>query len=68
MPETVIKLENISKQYRLGFVGTNTLKGDLQRWWYTVLLLNYDFKKNEIILKVRRLRESGFRKLNISKL
>jgi len=30
----VIKVENVSKQYRLGLIGTNTLKGDLQRWWY----------------------------------
>ena len=29
----VIRVENISKQYRLGLIGTNTLKGDLQRWW-----------------------------------
>jgi lipopolysaccharide transport system ATP-binding protein len=28
----VIKIENVSKQYRLGLIGTNTLKGDLQRW------------------------------------
>jgi lipopolysaccharide transport system ATP-binding protein len=34
---TVIKIENVSKQYRLGLIGTNTLKGDLQRWWYSVL-------------------------------
>ena len=33
---TVIKIENVSKQYRLGSIGTNTLKGDLQRWWHTV--------------------------------
>ena len=33
---TVIKVENISKQYRLGLIGTNTLKGDLQRWWYNL--------------------------------
>jgi lipopolysaccharide transport system ATP-binding protein len=32
----VIKLENVSKQYRLGLIGTNTLKGDLQRWWYNI--------------------------------
>ena len=32
----VIKLENISKQYRLGSIGTNTLRGDLQRWWYNM--------------------------------
>ncbi|TXB63792.1 ABC transporter ATP-binding protein [Phaeodactylibacter luteus] len=34
MSEPIIKLENISKQYRLGLVGTNTLRGDIQRWWY----------------------------------
>ena len=32
----VIKIENVSKQYRLGLIGTNTLRGDLQRWWYNV--------------------------------
>lgn len=36
MPQTVIKLDNISKQYRLGTVGTKTLRGDLQRWWYRI--------------------------------
>lgn len=33
---TVIKVENISKQYRLGDVGTGTLSHDLKRWWYKV--------------------------------
>jgi len=33
---TVIKIENVSKQYRLGLIGTHTLKGDLQRWWYNM--------------------------------
>jgi lipopolysaccharide transport system ATP-binding protein len=32
----VIKIENVSKQYRLGSIGTKTLKGDLQRWWYNI--------------------------------
>ncbi len=36
MSDTVIKLENIGKQYRLGTVGSQTLRGDLQRWWYRV--------------------------------
>ena len=36
MAETVIKLENISKQYRLGTVGSKTLRGDLQHWWYNI--------------------------------
>ncbi|MCA6441625.1 MAG: ABC transporter ATP-binding protein [Sediminibacterium sp.] len=32
----VIKVENLSKQYRLGDVGTGTLSHDLKRWWYKV--------------------------------
>ena len=30
----VIKAEDISKQYRLGQVGTGTLSHDLNRFWY----------------------------------
>ena len=30
---TVIKVENISKQYRLGDVGTGTISHDLNKWW-----------------------------------
>jgi lipopolysaccharide transport system ATP-binding protein len=33
---TVIKVENISKQYRLGQVGTGTLSDDLTRLWYRI--------------------------------
>ena len=28
-----IKIENLSKQYRLGMVGTGTISHDLNRWW-----------------------------------
>jgi lipopolysaccharide transport system ATP-binding protein len=28
-----IKIENLSKQYRLGMVGTGTVSHDLNRWW-----------------------------------
>lgn len=34
--ETIIKVENISKQYRLGAVGTGTLFNDITRWWHKV--------------------------------
>jgi lipopolysaccharide transport system ATP-binding protein len=34
--ELVLKVENVSKQYRLGLVGTGTLKDDLKRWWYKI--------------------------------
>jgi lipopolysaccharide transport system ATP-binding protein len=30
----ILKAENISKQYRLGQVGTGTLSHDLNRWWH----------------------------------
>lgn len=33
---TVIKVENLGKQYRLGEVGTGTLSHDLNRWWAKV--------------------------------
>lgn len=32
----ILKAENISKQYRLGTVGTGTLSHDFNRWWHTV--------------------------------
>ncbi|TWU05966.1 ABC transporter ATP-binding protein [Stieleria varia] len=31
-----IKIENVSKLYRLGQVGTGTLSHDLNRWWHTI--------------------------------
>lgn len=33
---TVIKVENVSKQYRLGEIGTGTISHDLNRWWHKV--------------------------------
>ena len=33
---TILTANNISKQYRLGLVGTGTLGHDLNRWWYKV--------------------------------
>lgn len=34
MSNTAIKIENLSKRYRLGLVGSGTLKDDLKGWWY----------------------------------
>jgi lipopolysaccharide transport system ATP-binding protein len=36
MSKVVIKAENISKQYRLGLVGTGTVKDDMKRWWHNL--------------------------------
>ncbi len=33
MSDIAIKIENLSKQYRLGVVGTGTISHDLNRWW-----------------------------------
>ena len=33
---SAIKVENVSKEYRLGAIGGGTLKGDLQSWWAKV--------------------------------
>jgi lipopolysaccharide transport system ATP-binding protein len=33
MSLTVISVENLSKSYQLGVIGTGTFRGDLQRWW-----------------------------------
>ena len=31
--ETVIKIENLYKEYRLGTIGYGTLREDMQSWW-----------------------------------
>jgi lipopolysaccharide transport system ATP-binding protein len=33
MSEIAISIENVSKSYRLGVIGTGTFYGDLKRWW-----------------------------------
>lgn len=34
--DIILKVENVSKQYRLGQVGTGTLSHDLNRWWHSI--------------------------------
>lgn len=36
MSDFAIKVENLAKQYRLGKVGTGTLRHDLNRFWHTI--------------------------------
>jgi lipopolysaccharide transport system ATP-binding protein len=36
MSDIVLKIEDVSKQYRLGEVGTGTISHDLNRWWHKV--------------------------------
>lgn len=34
--DIILKAENISKQYRLGLIGTGTISHDLNRWWHKI--------------------------------
>ncbi|PTS96370.1 ABC transporter ATP-binding protein [Flavobacterium sp. HMWF030] len=34
--EIILKANNISKQYRLGQIGTGTLRHDINRWWHRI--------------------------------
>lgn len=36
MDNVILKVENVSKQYRLGLVGSGSLKHDLNRWWHAI--------------------------------
>lgn len=52
--EVVIKVENIAKRYRLGIVGSKTIKEDLRRW-YDKIFRNGDTFKDEGELNDRTL-------------
>lgn len=36
MSDVILKIENLSKQYRLGTIGTGTISHDLNRWFHKV--------------------------------
>lgn len=36
MDKVILKVDSLSKQYRLGLVGTGTINDDLKRWWYKI--------------------------------
>lgn len=36
MTEIAIKLEDVSKQYRLGLLGSKTIAEDIKKWWYSI--------------------------------
>lgn len=49
--DTVIRVENLGKQYRLGTIGTGTLAHDVNRWWHKVT------GKNDPYLKISETNE-----------
>lgn len=36
--QTIIKIENLSKAYRIGQIGTGTISRDIERWWLTKVM------------------------------
>ncbi len=40
--DPIIQVENLSKLYRLGTIGTGSLRQDVQRWWYQTILRKED--------------------------
>ena len=36
MEDVILKVENVSKQYRLGTRGTGSISHDLNRFWHTI--------------------------------
>jgi lipopolysaccharide transport system ATP-binding protein len=51
MAEIVIKVESLSKQYRLGEIGTGSLSHDLNRWWHKIM------RKEDPYLKIGELND-----------
>lgn len=39
---TAIKVENLSKAYRIGQIGTGTISQDIERWWITKVMRRED--------------------------
>lgn len=45
MSDIAIKIENVSKQYKLGTIGTGTISHDMNRWWHKVRGLDDPYLK-----------------------
>lgn len=52
--DPIIQVENLSKLYRLGTIGTGSLRQDVQRWWYQTIL-----RKEDPFFKIARDKETS---------
>ena len=59
MSNPIIKIENLSKQYRLGTIGTGTIAHDLNRWWQTKIL-----RKDDPYLKIGEVNDRAHKGLS----
>ncbi|UFH53104.1 hypothetical protein [Spirosoma sp. KNUC1025] len=68
MSEVVIQVENISKLYHLGAIGTGSFKKDLQRWWNISIMKKDDpFFRMQMIQKILRIQHTPKQKKNLLK-
>lgn len=51
-----IKVENLSKAYQIGQIGTGTISRDLERWWITKVM-----RKEDPFLKLGEVNDTGVR-------
>ena len=58
MAQNIIEVENLSKLYKLGKIGTGTLSHDLNRIWYKVTGKEDPYLKlpSKIIVLLKRIR------------
>lgn len=56
MSDIAISFDKISKQYRLGTIGTGTISHDLNRWWQTTVL-----RKEDPYLKVGEINDRSIK-------
>ena len=56
MSDLAVQFDHVGKLYRLGLVGTGTLRHDLNRWWQTRILQREDpyLKVGEINDRTRK--------------
>jgi lipopolysaccharide transport system ATP-binding protein len=55
MSDIVIKCEDISKQYRLGVLGSRTVGQDLNRWWAKMRGISKSVLKCILLNKLNRI-------------
>ena len=64
MKRIVLKIENVSKQYRLGIIGTGTISHDLNRWFSKILKKAMPNYKPDASLVFTKWRNDNWKKVD----
>ena len=60
MAENIVEVENISKLYKLGAIGTGTISHDLNRWWSSLRRKQDPYQANAQINNRQEGRDQGY--------